>query len=149
MKTHTLVVAGLLAMAVSAFAAERTTDWQTLKALQPGQKIEVVRTSMAKDTGKLVAVSDDDITISANQTHITIPREQVARVSTPPGGTRVVAGVLGALGGSIAGGLLAHSAAGHSHSIAVDFVGAGVGAAAGGLAGAYAIRPRTYYRQAK
>ncbi len=145
-----VVAVAMAILAVSAAAAEKTGDWENVAGIRAGQKVEVVQTNMVKHTGKFVSADDTGITLLVDKADKTIPREQVARVSTPPStGGRALLAVAGGFGGATAGGLIAHSVASHSHGFGVDILGMAVGGTAGALAGHYALRPRTYFRVRK
>ena len=55
-------------------------DWGNLQQLQPGQKVAVVQTNLAKHKGKFLAWTEEAITLRVKKRELTILREQVHRV---------------------------------------------------------------------
>jgi hypothetical protein len=56
-------------------------SWGNLKQLRPGQKIEVVDTSMKSFHGPFVAVSEEAVTLKVGKSQESVERAKVARVS--------------------------------------------------------------------
>ena len=139
-----LVLVLVLGMAQSA-----QDSWDTLKQLRPGQKIEVVDTSMKSLRGPFVSVSEEAITIEAGKSQESIERAKVVRVSVRDNSHRarnmlLGAGILGGIALAVAIiPLRASSNEGNScgECVAVIAAGFGGGAAIGALPGS-----RTVYR---
>jgi hypothetical protein len=139
-----LVLVLVLGMAQSA-----QDSWDTLKQLRPGQKIEVVDTSMKSLRGPFVSVSEEAITIEAGKSQESIERAKVVRVSVRDNSHRarnmlLGAGILGGIALAVAIiPLGASSNEGNScgECVAVIAAGFGGGAAIGALPGS-----RTVYR---
>jgi hypothetical protein len=139
-----LVLVPVLGMAQSA-----QDSWDTLKQLRPGQKIEVVDTSMKSLRGPFVSVSEEAITIEAGKSQESIERAKVVRVSVRDNSHRarnmlLGAGILGGIALAVAIiPLGASSNEGNScgECVAVIAAGFGGGAAIGALPGS-----RTVYR---
>jgi hypothetical protein len=145
--THTLPL--LLFVPVFSPAQSSQHDWENLKELRPGQKIEVVETDMASLHGAFVSVSDEAITLKVGKTQESVERTKVVRVSVRDTSHRTRNMLLGS---GIAGGIAVAAAAvplvsssneGNSCSACVAFIAAGFGggAALGAIPGS-----RTVYR---
>jgi hypothetical protein len=65
----------------SGLAKSSQDNWDHLKQLNPGQKIEVVDTSMKSLRGPFVSVSAEAITLEVGKSQESIERTQVVRVS--------------------------------------------------------------------
>lgn len=138
------ILVPLLGMAQSA-----QDSWDNLKQLRPGEKIEVVDTSMKSFRGRFVAVSEEDITLEVGKSQESVGRSKVVRVSVRDTSHRTRNMLLGS---GIAGGiaiaaaivpLAANSNEGNSCGACVAAIAAGFGggAAIGALPG-----NRTLYR---
>ena len=55
-------------------------NWDNLQQLQPGQKIVVIQTNLAKHKGKFLFWTEEEITLRVKKQELTIPREEVHRV---------------------------------------------------------------------
>jgi hypothetical protein len=77
--THTLVL--LLFVPVFSPAQSPRNNWENLKELRPGQRIEVIDKSMKSFGGHFVSVSEEAITLKVRKTQESIERAKVARVS--------------------------------------------------------------------
>ena len=124
------VAAGILTLAVCAFAAEKEGEWQNLGKLRSGQKIDVVQTNMVQHAGTFVTFTDDAITLSVNKTELSIARNQVRRVSSVS--HRVRNGVLMGLIGMVTLGLV-EGARSDSQGVAWLAIGGLVAGAAVGV----------------
>ena len=142
-----LVLAPVFGMAQS---AKDSRD--NLKQLRPGQKIEVVDTSMKSLRGPFVSVSEEAITLQVGKSQESIERAKVVRVSVRDTSHRTRNMLLGSgiLGGialaAAAVPLGASSNEGNSCGVCVVAIAAGFGsgAALGALPGS-----RTVYRAKK
>src|ERR1019366_7230214 len=139
----------LILVPVFGMAQSAQDSWDTLKQLRPGQKIEVVDTSMKSLRGPFVSVSEEAITIEAGKSQESIERAKVVRVSVRDNSHRarnmlLGAGILGGIALAVAiTPLGASSNEGNScgECGAVTAAGFGGGAAIGALPGS-----RTVYR---
>ena len=142
-----LVLVPVLGMAQSA-----KDSWDNLKQLRPGQKIEVVDTSMKSLRGPFVSVSEEAITLQVGKNPQSIERAKVVRVSVRDNSHRTRNMLLGAgsLGGIALGAaaipLGASSNEGNSCPVCAAAIAAGFGggAALGAIPGS-----RTVYRAKK
>ncbi len=138
------------------WAKSAQNNWDDLKQLTPGQKIEVVDSKMKTLKGTFVSVSDEAISLQVGKSEESVTRANVVRVSVRDTSHRtrnmlLLAGVgagagLGA-GFGIDEGVRHVSGEGGSYLFApvLAATGAGLGALAGGLpAGS-----RTIYRVKK
>jgi hypothetical protein len=127
-------------------------SWDNLKQLHPGQKIEVVDTSMKSLRGLFVSVSEEAITLQVGKNPQSIERAKVVRVSVRDNSHRTRNMLLGS---SILGGIALGAAAiplgatsneGNSCPVCVAVIAAGFGggAALGAIPGS-----RTVYRAKK
>jgi hypothetical protein len=71
----------LVLVPVFGMAQSAQDSWDNLKQLRPGQKIEVVDTSMKSLRGPFVSVSEEAITLEVGKTQESIERAKVVRVS--------------------------------------------------------------------
>jgi hypothetical protein len=71
----------LFLIPVFGLAQSAQDSWDNLKQLRPGEKIEVVGTSMETLHGPLVAVSEEAITLKVGQSQQSVERAKVVRVS--------------------------------------------------------------------
>jgi len=122
-------------------------NWDSLRQLRPGQKIEVVDSSMKTLKGAFVSVSDEAISLQAGKNEQIIARAKVVRVSVRDTSHRtrnmlLGSGILGgiALAASIAP-LASSSNEGNSCGWCAAAIGAGFGggAALGALPGYHTI----------
>jgi hypothetical protein len=149
------VHAGLLFLAlvpVFGMAQSPKDTWDSLKQLRPGQKIEVVDTSMKSLRGPFVAVSEEALTLQVGKSQESVERAKVVRVSVRDTSHRTRNMLLGAgiLGGiavaATAVPLVANSNEGNGCGACVAAIAAGFGggAAIGAIPGS-----RTVYRVKK
>ena len=145
--TQTLLL--LLFVPVFSPAQSSPYDWENLKVLRPGQKIEVIDKSMKSLGGHFVSVSDEAITLKVGKSQESIERAKVVRVSVRDTSHRT-RNIL--LGSGIAGGIAVAAAAvpmmassnegnGCTPCVALIAAGFGGGAALGAIPGS-----RTVYR---
>ena len=80
---ETLLLLLLLLLLVPGFSLAKSSanNWDNLKELRPGQKIEVVDTSMKSLRGPFVSVSEEAITLQVGKSLHSVERAQVVRVS--------------------------------------------------------------------
>jgi len=71
----------LVLVPVFGMAQSAQDSWDNLKQLRPGQKIEVVDTSMKSHRGPFVAVSEEALTLQVGKSQESIERAKVVRVS--------------------------------------------------------------------
>ncbi len=139
----------LLLFQLLAAAQTPKDSWDNLQELRPGQKIELVDTSMKSLKGAFVSVSDEAISFEAGKTVQSVERAKIARVSVRDTSHRTRNMLLGAaIGGGIAVAatlvpLAASSNEGNSCGVCVAAIAAGFGggAALGAIPGS-----RTIYR---
>ena len=144
----------LLLLLVPGFSFPQSSqnNWDNLKQLRPGQRIEVVDSSMKTLRGAFVLFTDEAITLLAGKSQESIERAKVVRVSVRDTSrrTRNMALASGIIGGIVlipAGILLAQqSNEGNSCGACVPAIvaGFGGGAALGAIPGS-----RTVYRAKK
>jgi len=144
----------LLLLLVPGFSLAQSSqnNWDNLKQLRPGQKIEVVDSSMKTLKGAFVSFSDEAISLQAGKGEESVERAKVVRVSVRDNSHRVRNMLLGSgiLGGiavaATAVPLMAGSNEGNScpACAAATAAGFGGGAALGAIPGS-----RTVYRAKK
>ena len=125
------------------------TNWDNLKELRAGQKIEVVDSSLKTLKGTFISVSDADISLRAGKSEESVSRANVVRVSVRDTSHRTRNMLLGAaIGGGIAIAativpLAANSNEGNGCGVCIAGIAAGFGAgtALGAIPG-----NRTVYR---
>jgi len=88
LKCNPTVALGVLSLEImascwlgAAEAQKGKANWDNLKQLRPGQKIEVVDSTMKTLKGAFVSVSDEAITLEARRNEQSIARAKVVRVS--------------------------------------------------------------------
>ena len=144
---HALLL--LLFVPVSGVSQSSQHDWENLKELHPGQKIEVIDNGMKSFRGPFVSVSGEAITLQVGKNQESIERANVVRVSVRDTSHRTRNMLLGAgiLGGiavaATAVPLMAGSNEGNSCPACAAAIAAGFGggAALGAIPGS-----RTVYR---
>jgi len=144
----------LLLLLVPGFSLAQSSqnNWDNLKQLRPGQKIEVVDSSMKTLKGAFVSFSDEAISLQAGKGEESVERAKVVRVSVRDNSHRVRNMLLGSgiLGGiavaATAVPLIAGSNEGNSCPACAAAIAAGFGggAALGAIPGS-----RTVYRAKK
>ena len=128
-------------------AQSSQNDWDNLKELRPGQRIQVVDVHMKTLNGAFVSFSDEAMTLRVGKGEVSVPRTDVTRVSLRAHRTRNMllgSGILG--GAALAVGIplaVINSNEGNSCGACVAGIAAGFGggAALGALPG-----NRTIYR---
>lgn len=81
MKTRFLLASAVLGFLVAPALRAQESDWRNLSQIKPGTKIQVVEQSLKTLSGKLVRVSEIDITLQVEGNEIVLPKDQVYRVS--------------------------------------------------------------------
>ena len=148
--TETLLL--LLMVPGFGLAQSSQNNWDNLKQLRPGQKIEVVDSSMKSLRGPFVSVSEEAITLQLGKGQESIERAKVVRVSVRDTSHRTRNMLLGSgiLGGialaAAAVPLGASSNEGNSCGVCVAVIAAGFG---GGAAFGAIPGSRTVYRAKK
>jgi len=133
--TETLLL--LLMVPGFGLAQSSQNNWDNLKQLRPGQKIEVVDSSMKSLRGPFVSVSEEAITLQVGKSQESIERAKVVRVSVRDTSHRTRNMLLGSgiLGGialaAAAVPLGASSNEGNSCPVCVAVIAAGFGGGAG------------------
>ena len=144
----------LLLLMVPGFGLAQSSqnNWDNLKQLRAGQKIEVVDTSMKSLRGPLVSVSEEAITLQVGKSQESIERAKVVRVSVRDTSHRTRNMLLGAgiLGGvalaatAVPLGISSNEGTSCGACAAAIAAGFGGGAALGAIPGS-----RTVYRAKK
>jgi hypothetical protein len=132
----------------------READWSNLAQLRGGQEIQVVQKNLKSQEGEFLRFSEETISFRVRNDDVSVPREEVLRITLRAGHKRLRGALLGMLAGGGIG--LAVGAAQDSkyncsdpssdycyHKLAGSVIGLGIGAAAGA-----AVPPRypTIYR---
>ena len=129
----------LLLLLVPGFSLAQSSqnNWDNLKQLRPGQKIEVVDSSMKTLKGAFVSFSDEAISLQAGKGEESVVRANVARVSVRDTSHRkrnmlLGSGILGGIALGVAAiPLGAASNEGNSCPVCVAVIAAGFGGGAG------------------
>ena len=133
--TETLLL--LLMVPGFGLAQSSQNNWDNLKQLRAGQKIEVVDSSMKSLRGPFVSVSEEAITLQLGKGQESIERAKVVRVSVRDNSHRtrnmlLGSGILGGMAlGVAAVPLGAASNEGNSCPVCVAVIAAGFGGGAG------------------
>lgn len=95
----------LLLLMVPGFGSAQSSqnNWDNLKQLRPGQKIEVVDSSMKTLKGAFVSISDEAISLQAGKSEESVLRANVVRVSVRDTSHRTRNMLIGAAAGVGAG----------------------------------------------
>ncbi len=148
--TETLLV--LLLIAGFGWAESAQNNWDNLKELRPGQKIQVVDSTLKSLNGSFVSVSDEALSLQVGKTEESVARAKVVRVSVRDTSHRArnMAMASGIIGGitliPAVIGLGINSNEGHSCGPCVAAIAAGFG---GGAALGAVPGSRTLYRVKK
>ena len=148
--TETLLV--LLLIPGFGWAKSAQNNWENLKELHPGQKIQVVDSTLKTLNGSFVSVSDEALSLQVGKSEESVPRAKIVRVSVRDNSHRarnmlLASGVLGGIAvAATAVPLIAGSNEGNSCPVCVAVIvaGFGGGAAAGAIPGS-----RTVFRANK
>jgi hypothetical protein len=152
MRRAVLVLVFFLGSADRLGAQTQQGSWSNLNRLKAGQEIEVVESSLKRQSGKFVTVTDELLTVKENGSDVSVKREEVIRVSTSSGPKRGEHALIGFLvGGAIGAGIGAASGSktgffgGSSRGI-YALVGIVIGAPSGAIVGAVLPAHTTVYR---
>ena len=152
MRRAVLILVLFLGLGGALSAQTQQGSWSNLNRLKPGQKIEVIDSSMKQHVGKFVTVTDELLTVKENGSDVSVRREDIIRVSMSSGtkrGERALIGFVG--GGALGAGIGAASGSntgflgGSSRGIAA-LVGIVIGAPSGAIVGAVLPAHATVYR---
>ena len=142
----------LLGLPATLGAQTQQGSWSSLNRLKAGQGIEVIESSMKRQAGEFVNVTDEVLTLKEKGSDVSLKRENVARVSTSSGPKRGEHALIGLVaGGLIGAGIGAASGSstgflgGSSRGIAA-LVGVVIGAPSGAVVGAVLPAHTTVYR---
>ena len=133
--TETLLL--LLMVPGFGLAQSSQNSWDNLNQLRPGQKIEVVDTSMKSHRGPFVSISEEAITLQVGKSEESVLRANVVRVSVRDTSHRkrnmlLGSGILGGIALGVAAiPLGAASNEGNSCPVCVAVIAAGFGGGAG------------------
>lgn len=124
--------------------------WASLGQLRSGQTIKVVRTGSREVTGEFVGYSNEVLELKAQQEHISVPREQVRKV-TLIGHSHVEEGaaigaVIGSLGAVLLGSVACGGPGATGNHEAIGSMAPAGGALAGAAIGALITSHQTIYR---
>lgn len=114
-------------------------DWENLQRLKPGQKIEIIDAKLKSRKGGFVSFDAAGLTLAAESGSVTVPRQDVFRVSLHEKSKRLRNAAIGAAIGAAAGLAIGapldyrFSNEGHEHiaKTLLTPIGAGAGAALG------------------
>jgi len=142
----------LLLLMVPGFGSAQSSqnNWDNLKQLRPGQKIEVVDSSMKSLRGPFVSVSEEAITLQVGKSQESVERAKVVRVSVRDTSHRTRNMLIGAAVG-VGAGLaitlpLEIQQSNEGNSLAGTMAGVTVGLAGAGLGLGAMPGNRTIYR---
>jgi hypothetical protein len=148
-----VLLVSLLSSGLSIAATKDSENWDNLKQLRAGDKIEVIDQSLKSFRGTLVSVSDEAISLQSKKDTFTVERANVLRVSVRDSSKRMRNMLLGAAIGAGAGLAITLpievQQSNEGNSIAGVMVGVTVGAGGAGLALGATTGNRTVYRAQK
>lgn len=152
MRRAVLILVLFLGLGGALSAQTQQGSWSNLNRLKPGQKIEVIDSSMKQHVGKFVTVTDELLTVKENGSDVSVRREDIIRVSMSSGTKRGEHALIGFVGGGALGaGIGAASGSntgflgGSSRGIAA-LAGIVIGAPSGATVGAVLPAHATVYR---
>ena len=130
------VIVSLFCGQASWAQTDAESNWENLRSLRAGQKVEVFLNDLRSQRGEFLEVSHDAVSLKVENDTLRIPREQVLRVSTREKSKRLRNILIGAAIGTAAGfgaGAWVDSRASESGENLGRFIGflAGVGGGAG------------------
>jgi hypothetical protein len=131
-----LIAICVLAMPGLLLAQDKQANWDNLKVLQPGQRIQVTDASHHNHSGAFSSISDQALILHGQHGDETISRETVLRVDVR-GRSHRVRNVI--IGGAVGAGIGAGAGYGATSNNKIGFTrgdGAALGAAFGFVAGA-------------
>ncbi len=117
-------------------AAQSEGSWDNINQLRAGQKIQVVQMNLKSQEGKFLGSSETSITLNAAGDEVTIPREDVMRVTLQERPKRLRNALIGAAIGAGAGFALGYAvsakeAGGEVELLSVALLATAAGAGAG------------------
>jgi len=132
------------------YARAGEENWENLKQLQVGQKIEVVDMALKSLTGTFVSFSDEAISLRIRKNDFTVRRPDVLRVSLHgnkrPRNTLIGAAIGVGAGAAIAGLLGKNECPGSQNCTTVEGASIAVGGGIGAGLGALSAGDQTIYR---
>ena len=96
---------------MTGMAAPQSSDWDSLKQLRIGQKIQVVDVKLKSIDGEFSGLSDDGLSVRRGKKELTFSRAEVLRVALRGGGrskNALVGLTIGALFGFVSGSIMDH-----------------------------------------
>jgi hypothetical protein len=149
MRKYLFLICVLLTSCPS-WAQRDPASWDNLKALQPGQKLQVQETNSTKISGTFLSVTDGAISVEAGASPQLVPRQEVRSVKLMENRHRLRNALIGAGVGAGAGAGIAAAAwesdgffGGKGKGAAV---GVGIGALGGAVVGSLLPTQDTVYR---
>jgi len=154
MKTMGYVMLVLTLLPGMGFARGEEAQWENLKGLKVGQRIEVIDMKLRSLKGTFVSVSEEAISLQVGNNNVSVERPNVFRVSDRENSRRGRNALIGlAIGAgavapfAIIGGVICSNEGGNCADVIVPALAAGAGAGAG--LGAAVTSYRTIYRAKK
>lgn len=146
-----------LAILLTAFAAWPASaadpqDWNNVRQLQAGQKIEVIRSDGKRTQGRFAAAGDDEVRVRDGNSEVVIARQQVFRISSLEQSRRMRNLLLGmaiGAGAGLAVGAATDSSFSEEGEYLAKTIFTPVGAGAGAALGASFAGFETIYRRPK
>lgn len=133
---YALILSIVLALLCVPTSQAQRARWQDLSTVRSGTQVDVVDQQLKKVSGTFVAFSDSDITLQAQGKTVSVPKEQVYRVTVARGRKRNA--LIGMAAGGVAGAALGLATVliyrgdlAGSAAVATTSFGAGVGAGIG------------------
>lgn len=126
----------VIATSCALSAQTNPSNWDNLRTLAPGQKIQVVATTAKKSSGAFVNVSDSAIVFAQADGNRTLQKQDVRSVRLMKNGHRLRNTLIGAGIGAGAGAGVTAAAWESNGFLGGKGAGAAVGAVIGGVAGA-------------
>ena len=124
-----------------------TSDWNNLRQLRAGDKVEVVTDNLSKHKGKVLAWTEEAISLRTGNQELTISREEVYRVTLLSKSHRArnawVGMAIGAAAGAVIGAVSLNSSdfIPEARALFGALLGAGAGA---GVGAAFPSHPTLY-----
>jgi hypothetical protein len=153
-----LVFVLVLALPATLCAQKQQGSWSDLRGLKVGQGIVVIESSMKRNDGEFISVTDEVLTLQEKGSDVSVKREDVVRVSTASGARRGEHAVIGLVVGGLAGAGIGAIAADHSTGKGFwswkaepgigALIGVVIGAPIGAAVGAVIPAHTTIYRAA-
>ena len=131
-----LPMIGVIAASCALSAQTNPSNWDNLRSLAPGQKIQVVATTSKKSSGAFVDVSDTAIVFTQPNGNRTLQKQDVRSVKLMKSGHHLRNTLIGAGIGAGAGAGITAAAWESNGFLGGKGAGAAVGTVIGGVAGA-------------